>query len=165
MLIMTTISGHCTSIFLDCAFLWSLACYFGHAKKNVKLILTRERLPSSTRDLEKLFFSPKTNLYSICLLSAQGQEGFLSSSVFITRSWLLNLQNCSLCPHPGPPSTSIIWRVKTSCLGGSEDRCEEEMCSHTGPALISQLSSQGFAEGQFHNRMIHHVGLTHLSHV
>lgn len=31
--------------------------------------------------------------------------------------------------------------------------------------LISQLSFQVSAEGQLHNRMIHHVGLTHLSHV
>lgn len=133
--------------------------------KNEEMIKTRERLLLSTRKLKMLFPPPQAKHCTICLLSTWGHKRFLSSSVFITRRWLLNLQNGSLGSYPGPPSTSIIWHVKTSCLGGGEDRCEEGMCSHIGLALSPGCLLGGSAEGHLHNRMIHHVGLTHLSHV
>lgn len=70
-----------------------------------------------------IFSLPNKARHHLSFISSR-PRGVLSPSVFITRRWPLNLQNCSLC---------IIWHVKTFCLGGGRDRCEEEMCSHTGP--------------------------------
>jgi len=52
---------------------------------------------------------------------------------------------------PCPP-LSVAWYVKTSCLGGGEDRCEEEMCSHIGSSLspsclLRALQRAGFTTG------------------
>lgn len=133
--------------------------------KNEEMIITRERLALCTRELEMLFFPQNKALHHLSFICTR-PRGVLSSSVFITRRWLLNLQNCSLCSHPGPASTSICglacedllpwWRRGSMWRG--------DVLSYRA-RLISQLSSQGSAEGQLHNRMIHHAGLTHLSHV
>lgn len=133
--------------------------------KNEEMIKTRERLLLSTRKLKMLFSPPKQSTAPFVFYLHEAIRKIKPSSVFITRRWLLNLQNCSLGSYPGPPSTSIIWHVKTSCLGGGEDRCEERMRSHTGLALSPGCLLGGSAEGHLHNRMIHHVGLTHPSHV
>lgn len=51
----------------------------------------------------------------------------------------------------------LLWWRRGSMWG------EDVLSQRAG--LISRLSSRGSAEGQPHNRMIHHVGLAHLSHV
>lgn len=55
----------------------------------------------------------------------------------------------SLGYHPGPPSNSIIYCVKTSCLGGGEDRCEEGICSHIGLALSPSCPLRALQTGSF----------------
>lgn len=136
-------------------------CYFGHAKE-LRDYFNQGRLPLSTRELKMLFFSHKTKLYIVCLYLHRTKKG-LSSSVFITWRWLLNPQNGSLCSHP-PASICrsacedlLPWWQRGSMWRG-------DVFSY-GALLISPLSSQGCAEGQPHNRMIHHAGLVHLSHV
>lgn len=139
--------------------------YYGHAK-TLGGDYNQGEITILYRRAANVTFPPKTKLYAVCLFIFTRLRGVLSTSVVITRRWLLNLQNCSLCSHPGPPSTPICglafedllpWLRQGSMWRG--DVLSYRAC------LISQLSSQGCAEGQLHNRMIHHVGLTHLSHV
>lgn len=113
----------------------------------------------------KTLFSPQGKASQRFSFIYTSPRGVLSFCVFITWERLLNLQNISLGSYPAPPSTSIIWHVKTSCLGGGWGSMWRGDVLPYRASLIFRLSPRGSAEGQLHNRMIHHVGLAHLSPV
>lgn len=116
--------------------------------------------------LENGIFTPQNKAPHRLSFICEGPRGALSPSVFISRRWLLNQQSCSLCSHPGSPSPPICGLACEDLLPwwwrGSMWRGDVLLYR---ALLISQLSSQGSTEGQLHNRMIHHAGLTHLSRV
>lgn len=84
--------------------------------------------------LQQVFFPllSKTQLYAVYLYLHKAKRGFTFHCLYCSK---MAAELFSLLPYPVSIRLSLVWHVKTSCHGGSEDRWQEEMCSHIGLSL------------------------------
>lgn len=144
-LIMTTTSL-CDFIIM-CAYLWGLFLLFWAFWKMRRWLKPGRDYYYLPESWKCYFPPPQAKHCTICLLSTWGHKRFLSSSVFITRRWLLNLQKGSLGSYPGPPS--YLYHLACEDLLPRWQRgsmWRGDVLSYRA-SLISRLSSRGLCRG------------------
>lgn len=106
-------------------------------------------------------FPPKTKLYTLYFSNLpQDKHGFILECLYH-----LNVLSKPCTAEPSALPTSI-WGLACEdlLLWWQQGSMWRDVRSYRA-LLISRVSFQDSAEGQLHNRTIHHTGPTHLSHV
>lgn len=148
-----------------CAFLWVCFCYFLHGKERGD-DYNQGEITAIYQRAGNVIFSPKQSSTPFVFYLHRAKKSFIFQCLYHLKVAAKPAKLFSaFSPRPShyPPICGLAcedllpwWQWGSMWRG--------DVLSYRA-LLISQLSSQGCAEGQLHNRMIHHAGLTHLSHV